>query len=985
MRFLLLRLLVVSCFMGSLLQTASIAQTNTGGAMPIPSGTSPGSAQGSATSQSAGTTQTAQSGGQPNTGTVSGKVSDAESGEIMRGATVQLVDAKKGAYTDVKGTYTIRNITPGKYSLRYNYIGYKVKTVSDVEVIAGQTVQLNVVLESAVKKTEEVVITVRRINDNAAASLAQRKNAAQVSDGISEAEIKKLPDADAGQALKRVPGVTITEGKFVVVRGVSERYSNTTLNGASLSSTEPDKKAFAFDMFPAEFLQSANVAKSFTADLPGNFAGGLVQLNTIDFPQGLLLKLSLSTTYNDNVSFVANKFNGYEGGRTDWLAFDDGTRRLPSRVPANRSATDVLLRRAGDPDDATGASEWINVGKSFNSKVWNQQTLTVPVNSSIGLAFANLFNFDDNDFGVVANLSYGNGYTINTVRRGGIQSDGRLQFDGAGSIATRSVSWSGLLNLAYKIGASSSITFKNIYNRSSDDEVLSLDTKDFNQSRDRQFYSAQFVEKSLYSGQLGGEHTLTALANSLFDWRAGYSISSRDEPDLRRLRYSRAIGSNETFSADIPNTQQGDGTVAGRFYSALQDNLLTGGFNFTLPFENVAKLKVGALIERRNRTFSARSLTIIRTSAILTDVPTNVDLTQSPGRLLDTSNFRGDGLGISEDSKLSDTYKASEDLNAAYVMGDVPLRFDNDTELRFIAGVRAEQSVQRLESFDQQGTPVLISPQFFDLLPSFHVVYRLAKDMNARASATRTLARPSLREFAPFAFFDFQSQSRVQGNPNLIRALVNNFDLRYEWFLAPGEVFAISGFYKTFENAIEETIQPGSVIARTFANAPSLATVLGTEIEFRKSFDFIAPALAPLVFSANVSLIRSNITVSQGNVTDTRQMWGQSPYSINIGFFYTEPTIGTSLNLAYNRAGERIVQVAQLGQYEVRPGQSPHVFELPRDLVDFSIIQPLGNLEIKLVARDLLNQALVWEHLGTRIQSNIRGRNFTLGVSFRIQ
>ncbi|TAE27366.1 MAG: TonB-dependent receptor [Candidatus Kapaibacterium sp.] len=922
----------------------------------------------------------------PDVGTISGTVRDAEGGEILRGATVQVLDTKKGAYTDVKGTYNIKGLAAGKYSLKFNFIGFTSKTVSDVELKAGETVQLNVVLISSVKKTEEVVVTVKRVNDNASAALAQRKNAAQVSDGITEAEIKKLPDADAGQALKRVPGVTLVGDKFVYVRGVSERYSNTTLNGAALTSTEPDKKAFAFDMFPAEFLQNANVAKSFTPDLPGNFAGGLVQLNTIDFPEKFLLKASISSSYNDNVTFQSERFQTYEGGSRDWLAFDDGTRALPATTPTNRRAMDGLLRRAGDMNDANGAADWIELGQKFNGRVWNQQRISAPVNAGIGLAFATPIKLDDDsEIGIVANLNYNNSYSINTIERDGILANGQVQFQTDGQQATQSAGWGGLLNLAYKFGGNSSITFKNIYNRSMDNEVISLDGFDVGQNRDRRFYSAQFVEKTLYSGQLGGEHTFTFLGNSLLDWRVGYSSSRRDEPDFRRLRYSRELGNqNEQFRADIPATQQGDGTVAGRFYSGLADDLVTGSFNLTLPFESGLKLKTGYLFERRDRSFGARSLTVILARAILSDVPTDVDLTQSPGQLLASQNFRGDGLGISEDSKPSDVYSADETLHAGYVMGDYPFQV-GELKFRAIGGLRVESNVQRLNSFTDQGAPLQRSPSFIDFLPSAHLVWIVDNSTNIRASATRTLSRPSLREFAPFAFFDFQSQSRVAGNPNLVRSLINNFDLRYELFMAPGEVFAVSGFFKTFENAIEETIQPGSVIARTFSNAQGLALNYGAEVEIRKSFGFIAPALESLMFNGNVALIDSRLTVQQGSISETRQMWGQSPYSINVGFSYTIPDIGTNINVGYNRFGQRIVQVAQLGVYEVRGGASPHVFELPRDVVDISVMHSFGSLDVKFLVRDLLNQQLIWEQIGTRIASNLRGRTFSVGMSYRFQ
>lgn len=237
------------------------------------------------------------------TGTIEGKVTDAESGELLRGATISITSTKKGAYSDTKGTYRLKKLSAGTYSLKVSYVGYQTTTFDGVVVTDNAVTTFNIQLAVSKELGSEVIVEAKKVTDNAAALLTQRKNAAQVSDGIGREEISKMPDSDAGQSLKRVSGVTLVEGKFIYVRGVSDRYSNTTLNGAALTSTEPDKKAFAFDMFPSELLENANIVKSFTPDLPGNFAGGLVQLNTIDFPSKRGLKISGSQGYNNYVTF----------------------------------------------------------------------------------------------------------------------------------------------------------------------------------------------------------------------------------------------------------------------------------------------------------------------------------------------------------------------------------------------------------------------------------------------------------------------------------------------------------------------------------------------------------------------------------------------------------------------------------------------------------------------------------------------------------
>jgi TonB-dependent receptor len=342
---------------------------------------------------------------------------------------------------------------------------------------------------------------------------------------------------------------------------------------------------------------------------------------------------------------------------------------------------------------------------------------------------------------------------------------------------------------------------------------------------------------------------------------------------------------------------------------------------------------------------------------------------------------------MSEDSRKRDSYIASESLVAGYAMVDFPFEIGT-MPVRVIAGARVESSQQILNSYDATDAPVNVNLDIVDVLPSINVVVTPFENFNVRAAATQTLTRPSLREFAPFQFYDFQSQSATQGNPDLTRALVQNYDLRLEWFPGAGEVISVSAFYKNFLNAIEETIIPsgGSTILYTFANANGPATNYGVEFEVRKNLGFIATPLQYLVASANVALITSEVTVKQVNVDDTRQMWGQSPYTINLGLSYFNPDWGTTISAGYNIAGDRIVKVAQQGVYQVPAelaDRGPHVYELGRDMIDFSVAQTFGNLEMKAAIRDILNQPLVWEQIGQTVASNLRGRGYSLSIGYR--
>jgi outer membrane receptor protein involved in Fe transport len=928
-------------------------------------------------------------------GVLAGKITDGETGDGLRSASISVVEAKKGAYSDPKGNYKVKKIPAGTYTVRVSYVGYDPKVIEKVVIADDKTVTVNVVLQLTKREGQEVVVTADRINDNAAALLAKRKNATQVSDGIGREEISKLPDSDAGQALKRVSGVTLVEGKYVFVRGTSDRYSNTTLNGAALTSTEPDKKSFAFDMFPSELLESANVVKSFTPDLPGNFAGGLVQLNTIDFPAGQSLKLSGSQGGNSMVTLQRDALFSTAGGSGDALALGASQRSLPVGFPVDRPAMNVLRSEVNagisDPTNPQGQAaigQLNSLGRTFNNNLWGTSATTAPTNGSLALTYTDVFSTGEEDqLGIVASANYGTSWQNNEIIRAGVLSnlvDRLFEFEGISS--TRSTSWSALGNIAYKAGSNTTLTFKNAYNRSADIENVDITGENFAQGQVRRLFSFQYVEKSLYSGTLGGEHTLIGINNALLDWKAGYSYSTREEPDFRRLQFFRQTTDvGAPLDAAFDQTQQGSGSQAGRFFSNLNDEALSYALNFALPITPTTKVKVGGVLENRSRQFAARSITMIQGAN--NDITNNFRIKDS-AYVPDLSPFFADSnydvakdrLSYSEDSKLSDRYDAQENLVAAYAMVDMPI--DLGVDIRVIAGARLEQNIQKLNSFNVTDDRVQVNQNVLDVLPAINVVIKPTQEMNVRVSAAQTLARPSLREFAPFQFFDFQTQAVIQGNPNLRRSLIQNYDLRWELFPGVGEVVSVGAFYKRFQNAIEETLFPQqSEIVRSFANAAGDANNYGVEFEIRKSLGFMSTFMEQFVVSINASLINSSIVVEQAGVRDERTMWGQSPYSINLGVYYANPDSKTQVTLGYNRSGSRIIQVGLIGFYE---GDSPHVFELPRDVIDFSVIQPFGNLELKLAVRDLLNQPLRWEQSGQLIQSNIRGTNISLGFGYKL-
>ncbi|GIV53742.1 MAG: outer membrane protein [Candidatus Kapaibacterium sp.] len=933
--------------------------------------------------------------GATNDGIITGSVRETASGEPLRGATILVDGTKRGAISDPKGNFTIKNIAAGTYALTVRYIGYETKRIAGVVVEPGKTTRVSVVLDRDRQLVaRDVVVEARRTNETQAALLAQRKNSAQVTDGISTEEITKLPDNDAGQALRRVSGVTLASDKFLVVRGTGDRYNNAMLNGIPLTSTEPDKKAFSYDLFPSSLLESATITKTFTPDLPGNFTGGLVQLSTIEFPSQSSLKVSFSSSINDNAFLQPNRYISAPGGRWDWLGFDDGTRSsLPAGMPTDRRQMSALLSAVRNPYDTTGARQrWTQLSKSFNNQNWQQRqrTLAMP-NSSISLAYTDVASIAGTELGIVASLVYSNSWSISTLERNGILADRSTWFRTSGYNPSRTTTLGGMLSLSLRASQYSTLSVQTVFNHSADEDVVVLNGQDYVRIFDTKQLSMQYVEKRLLSVMVSGDHTLPMLSNAALDWKVGYTSTGREEPDFRRFRFARQTPNDESYvepyASDIISFTplgQGDGVRAGRFFSQLDERAYTGAFNLQLPLGSV-KLKTGMLTEHRQRQFTARSFTYVPGPEFSLDyaVFTLPDSVQwaDPSGIFRPENFGPQGIGISEDSRLADAYSARERLYAGYIMADYS--FDQlGLPLRIIGGVRYEDNRQQLNSYDLSDRPVTVDVYTRDWLPALSVVVGLTPTMNLRLAASQTVARPSLREFAPFAFYDFSTQSQVMGNPNLTRALIANGDVRWEWFPSPGEVLSAGVFVKRFLHAIEETIYlEQQEIARTFRNAEGPALNYGAEIELRKRLDVLGSWGQHLTLSLNYARIISQVEVTQGGQLDRRPMWGQSPYTFNALLTAAIPELDATVSIGYNVFGRRIVLVGLRNAYQF---DDPHTYELPRDVVDLTVTKAFGAFQVRLSIRDLLNQPLRWEQGGTIVQSTIRGRSLGIGLSYRL-
>ncbi len=908
-------------------------------------------------------------------GTITGTVLDASNGSPLTRATVKIIEGGKGGcYSNTSGGYRLEGLAPGSYTIKVVYAGYDEKTVAGIVVGQGTTARQDVSLGMA--KGTVITVTAQANQQSESAVLLERRKSNTVDDAISAQEIARAPASDAGDAMRRVTGVSVVGNKYVVVRGLSERYSATELNGVNLPSPEPEKKVVPFDLFPSSMISRLTTVKTFTPDNPGDFAGGLVKITTKDYPESFLFGLSVGASANSQST--GSGAIGYKGGATDYLGVDDGTRALPANLETGRRPT---------------VSEQADLLRRFSNNVWTPQPASVPLGGSWNFTLGDRY-----DVGIPVGFLLSGSYAKGTDFRVENQAypllsstAGKhdLRYDYTAERAETSILWGGLVNLSAELAPEHKISLKTIYNHTSDDESRRV-TGLYNQSTtgDILYTRLRFLERSLFSTNLSGVDQFEDLANLRLEWRGSYSQAERHEPDNRSATYLK--GHDETIYRFVNNF----GGNNGRFFSDLSDRESSIGADATLPIHlgeaGPLRLKVGGLGRFRSRDFSARRFAFTTT----TNDPALTEL--SPEMLFTPEHVERGEIVFNDETLSTDRYDASETISAGYGMIDVPL----GAGLRLVAGGRFENWSIQLGSInplnDVRDTAQRVDRSKSDLLPSLNIIYALSQEMNLRGSFTRTLARPEFRELAPFRFDDYRQST--YGNPALQPTKITNYDLRWEWFPGSGEVIAVSGFLKEFIDPIEQMyLIGGSGIAVEPANA-NRAESMGAEFEFRKGLGFIAPTFENFGLGLNLTLVSSDVSFNPGEFVQvfdgvaiipysasvltnaSRPLQGQSPFVVNFSLGYDNSDIGTSITLLVNSFGRRLAYVGTEG--------IPDTYEQSRSTFDISAAQklPLG-LQLRLSAKNLLDdEVLLSQEFSSgeiiRTESYHTGRSISLGLSF---
>jgi len=909
-------------------------------------------------------------------GKIVGKVADEKTGEAIIGATVLIKGSNNGTATDVDGNFSL-NVAPGLHTVQVKYIGYQTKEVDGVDIKGDETVTINVIITEATStQLNEVVVRSSLKKENISALYVMQKNSISVSSGISADIIQRSPDRNTGEVLKRVSGASIQNGKFVIIRGLSERYNAAMINGAQMQSTEPDKKAFSYDVIPSNLIDNIIINKTASADLPGDFAGGVVQVLTKDVPDNNFFNVGVGLGYNTQVTF--KDVYAAERSTGEYMGLRNNSNELPNAFGSGYQYYKGL----------TANQRFIITRELENN--FKQYRHTALPNMALQLSAGDARRFKNGaKLGSVLGVSYRNGYNESPdFFRATWNANGSNNNSTVERWTKFNSALSGLANFAY-VTNKSKYSFRNLFNTMHDDINYSREGFSYGSNQFTNLYSTVPLDRQLFSSQLEGEHALGS-NNIKLNWGLNYSLLFATQYDLRTAGLTqKAVEVAEGQWARDSSTQPiVNDRSSRRFFSDLTDHSYGGNVSATIPFDlfnQKQSLKAGYLGLRKSREFNAR----IFQYKPAQDYKEKENLSYE--WMFHPNYINKNGFELEEQTNATDRYEASSMLHAGFLMLDNHL----SERWRLTWGVRYESYSQQLMAENMSGAMIDKTTTFNDLLPSVNLSYSPSEKTKIRLSASRTVNRPEFREIAPFMFVDFENNWQLIGDTNLVRANITNIDARYEYYPGAGEAITAGVFYKHFKNPIESIMDNQSnldLLIFGYKNAPS-AKAFGVEVDVRKNLSFVSDAswLENLIIGANVTYVKSEVELDSANfgVTGTRPLQGQSPYLINFSALYNDAKTGLGISALYNRIGERI--------YVVGSRDLPTTWEKGRDVIDFQISKSLfkKRAELKLTVSDILNQNYVfyWNYDGKNsykegsdrvFQKYNLGTTFTIGFTYRL-
>ena len=887
-------------------------------------------------------------------GIITGKVVHSQTGLPLSGDTITLIEKNIFTISDQNGVFTFEKLQAGNYSVKCKRKGYVEKIVTDITLGENESKEINISLSIAAKQLKGAVIAAQRVKgagETVATLLVAQKNSASVSDGVSAETIKKTPDKSSSDVIKRVTGASIQNDKFAIIRGLNDRYNASFINGAPLPSTESDRKAFAYDIFPSGIIDNLVIFKTATPDKTAEFGGGIIEITTKATSSKPVTVISVSQGYNSLIT-GKNRFVSEMKGSRDWLGLDDGTRALPSNIPAdkqgfiNSSTADKIgyakefgKYKWGIKEVDTKPNMSLQIVKSLNVKLKEKQFI-----SSL---FSVSYNKSNSFVNGERNSYNGNGSNIGDPNYTPIQE--RKYND---SLYNEEVIWSALANIGIKINNKNNISWKNNMSINTDNTLVkragyneyTIDSTNKVKEIFRNFVSDRIINSQLIGDHQIGKH------NTKVNWQVAYSEVDRRTP-------FQAVSSSNGLTSDNPG-------IHGNMVSASsQENIQSAKLDITQPFklfegsQNIFKMGVGHIARERN--YSNRVLGFAKATSnnpyevdysILNLPYDQIFLTQNLGLL---SNGKATIL-VNDATVPNSAYDASSSTSHAYLMNDQRYK-----KFRLIYGLRMESFNQKLVAAQRGLGAININYTKVDFCPSANLVYSSSEKTNIRFSYSKTLNRPEYRELANFGFPEYLSGFFVSGDSTLKRASINNFDVRYEIFPGRAQLFSVSAFHKAITNPIEFSTSSFYTSEARYVQSKS-ATISGAEVEFRVLLSTIfarkneKSLLNNFTLSGNGTITRSQVTL--GNTLDSitsRALQGQSPYMINFALSYSDDSSGLSSTISLNRIGERLAIAGS--------NVLPEFYDNERTVIDFQIAKTFldNKLELKFNARDLLAQDII--------------------------
>lgn len=990
---------------------------------------------------------------------ISGKIIDKVTGEEIIGAVVKIEGTNTATTSDLSGNYLLK-VPAGNHTIACNFISYRKIIVNNVLVKESESAKLDFTLELDNIEIKEVVIEAVQQRNTDASLISIQKKSFAVQDGISAQQMARTGSNNAAESMKQMTGANVEDGKFMVMRGLGDRYSIAQLNGLPIPSSDPYRNASSLDLIPSSFVDNIVTTKTFTPDQPGNFAGGNLNISTKSFPEKAYVTVNMSQSLN-TLSSLNSDFLTYQGGSTDWRGVDDDTRKVPE-LALNDSIRDMLnsslyLSARKKSEDYEEQRQLFNSSaKAFSnefiaaksSDINNESGLgyqlkqvfglnntytKTPLNNNYSIAAGNRFVLGNTEIGMTVGGNYQRNFThyndgeINTY----VNTNSEKLFAYQALKENKSIDnpqLGGLANVAIKIAKKHTIGVTGIYSNDAEKVARQQSGTFMGQLSDSraQFNTnvLEFTQRELKTIVLNGNHNFKLLNGLDIDWSASNTQTRQYEPDLRYFAYTSvkdtadSVGANGDLVRYLDTAyymNNAEFAFPYHFYRDLKDKQQQAKIDFTLNVNKSQsfKIKWGAYYSSTKRNFEEYRFQMnnsgIQSSQKLLLNNFNGDL----NAFLDESNF-----GITDTLRNSkgevtrystgwhyinqvnnrNFYKGQQDIAAAYAM----TVFSPIKNFKIITGARIESTKMNVASRDTNAIfysingDSIVDPgklKLIDVLPSINTVYALSERTNLRLAYSQTIARPNMRELAPFEQFDTKNGFYNVGNPGLKRTLINNYDIRYEFYPKPGEIIAVSAYYKTFKDPIIRAFNPKATIPElSFVNVDK-AEVLGAEFEFRKSLEFITPFLRNFYFNTNLTLIHSRVDIPEKEIenaknvdstytVESRPFQGQAPYIVNAILTYANAKIGHESSLSFNVSGPKL--------YSISLFATPDVYEAPVPFLNFKTTQNLGKYwQISFIMRNLLNAKVsktqVYKGQTYFAESYQIGRTFGLGVSFKIK